>query len=646
MAGYDIFTQARGPDISISLFGDAASQGANIAKSLGNETSAAITGAIEGYQQGQQIQLNQAKIDQIPVQQQLDQAQLEHARLANEILQLDKEIAVNTQDAALRAKKAELERVAQTSAMQAKDLENRDLLLKDLGSNDPAVRKGVLTDPRFGRILLDPALAEQVAGRLAGTGDLTPEDKDKLFEIIDFSKARENEQRLKEIDVRYQNKVSDDLAKTTENVAKSGQLTQVMNQFGMKNVSELAALTKTYPERLKNYTPEGMLDPSQPDNDITVGGAPVNRYEVVVNGKKANIILSEESNKLLQDLQHGMKVQGLLPSVAEERQTPAVTPTPDAGKPFSQALLGSPQASATATTTPAATEDPRFAQNHNITMQRRRELEANPVLRDRLRAKEGTPPPPIVPQGVDTLSRSTPTATPAVTQPAITGTPAPPTVPVPTNVPSEVQTNKGAAVPQATPAPSYVKPVLFELQKVLPQSVKRYANTDVMARVITNPHLQGLAPIYQALAAVESSGNTDAKAKKTTATGLFQLTKDAATDASKILSKKEGKPVSIDPKNPEENIKGGIAYFNQLLSRYGGSEIPAIMAYHIGAGIVDDAIDVTNSNDLNDLLFGIQYLHDRGMWSKILTPDTMRDAKTYTFKVLAYKQAFGAYANV
>lgn len=172
------------------------------------------------------------------------------------------------------------------------------------------------------------------------------------------------------------------------------------------------------------------------------------------------------------------------------------------------------------------------------------------------------------------------------------------------------------------------KPTANEVVSSLPAGMRKHVEPKVYEKVSSNPALAKLPPLFQAVAAVESSGNAHAKAKKTTAEGYFQLLEGTAKD------------LKVNKSNPADNIKGGVAYLTTLLDRYNDNEVAATMAYHIGMGIVDSAIAITGSATYEDLVFGVDYMKDRGMYPDYLTVANVKANKAYPLKVLAYKEAF------
>ena len=102
--------------------------------------------------------------------------------------------------------------------------------------------------------------------------------------------------------------------------------------------------------------------------------------------------------------------------------------------------------------------------------------------------------------------------------------------------------------------------------------IVRSHGRDILARSVGT----GVSPaLALAVIAVESSGRTDA-VSPAGAAGLMQLM--PATAARFGVS---------DRLRPGESIRGGIAYLDWLLARYGGDPVLALAGYNAGEGAVD-----------------------------------------------------------
>lgn len=84
--------------------------------------------------------------------------------------------------------------------------------------------------------------------------------------------------------------------------------------------------------------------------------------------------------------------------------------------------------------------------------------------------------------------------------------------------------------------------------------------------------------IAQEVAIAESGMNPNVHDSPAGAIGVMQLLPSTAAD------------LGVDPRDPAQNVDGGVRYLSQLLGRYGGDAVAAVAAYDWGMGHVDAAI--------------------------------------------------------
>jgi hypothetical protein len=100
-------------------------------------------------------------------------------------------------------------------------------------------------------------------------------------------------------------------------------------------------------------------------------------------------------------------------------------------------------------------------------------------------------------------------------------------------------------------------------------------NGDIRAMVAAEAQRQGV-PVNLALGVARQESNFNQSAvSHAGAMGVMQLMPGTA------------RGLGVDPKDAGQNIAGGVAYFSQMMKRYGGDEQLALLAYNWGPGNVD-----------------------------------------------------------
>lgn len=116
---FDIFSQPTGPNIPVSLYGDAAKAGAAVGNSIATPLQAGIEGVIKGIQTGQDIALKQEQVDEIPLRRTMLEQQVQNGE------------AIATINA-LKAKREQ-----QTDSLELQD--ETAQLQNDVGKNQAAI---------------------------------------------------------------------------------------------------------------------------------------------------------------------------------------------------------------------------------------------------------------------------------------------------------------------------------------------------------------------------------------------------------------------------------------------------------------------------------------------------------------------------
>lgn len=162
---YSIFSQPSGPQVDVSLFGDAANAGIQGGANLPTTTTSIIRGVTEGIQTGQQIQTNQQQIE-------LNKQRLEQAPLDTEL----KEAQIEGQQITNQGARQKLQ---QEEALIQR--ENEFLSQYQALANQPQAQAQLVLSGKYADVLgKDPNLGKQVVTQIGAAGGFTQSQMDSL----------------------------------------------------------------------------------------------------------------------------------------------------------------------------------------------------------------------------------------------------------------------------------------------------------------------------------------------------------------------------------------------------------------------------------------------------------------------------------
>lgn len=230
---YDLFTSVPEPKINISLFGDAASQGAKVGSAIPTTTTAVIQGLQQGISQGLDWQTQAENIETADLQQQrlqqqiesepeilrqqeeLRQLQIDHAKNVAKLDENKIELALLTQSNDAKTAVMESENALIQAKQKKADIETQESISKDITNANAEVRKSVLQNPKYADFMLrNPKFAEGVLGAIQG--DLTEEEKQTALARLDFIKKMELDAERKQLGA----KADAEIVKNYEKAAK------------------------------------------------------------------------------------------------------------------------------------------------------------------------------------------------------------------------------------------------------------------------------------------------------------------------------------------------------------------------------------------------------------------------------------------
>lgn len=290
---FDFFTQPRGPEISISLFPDAAAKGIASAKALPSPLTAAIEGGVAGYKTGLEIQQAQANIELTKARTADEQHQAELRRIEAETAKLNEE---TNKKVAIQ----EAQNKLSTAEQKAKDIGIQQQLSYDINA-DPFTQKSIPTNPDYTDYFRrNPKDFDTVLGQLAQRNAITPDEQAKAYDALNYDAVQKERlaERLQKIKLEqdFNAAMVTDLDKSFKDVKNS----PLINSIAGMGYEDVATRIKAYPKGTKTYDTAGNLDASVPDLPTNPNDK---NYQVFVDDKLQSNLIDEKTATSLRSLQ-------------------------------------------------------------------------------------------------------------------------------------------------------------------------------------------------------------------------------------------------------------------------------------------------------------------------------------------------------
>jgi soluble lytic murein transglycosylase-like protein len=112
-------------------------------------------------------------------------------------------------------------------------------------------------------------------------------------------------------------------------------------------------------------------------------------------------------------------------------------------------------------------------------------------------------------------------------------------------------------------------------------------SADISSLILSTATAYGVDPRLALEVAMQESGLDQSAVSSAGAIGIFQLEPATAAD------------LGVDPRDPTQNIQGGVKYLSEMLARYGNNVAEALGAYDWGPGNMDNAIAAHGAGWMN-----------------------------------------------
>lgn len=563
------------PQYSISLFSDAAVQGAQAGNAIPGVAKSIYEGVNKGIQNAQSIEYNDLQIQK--AKQQVIQETAESYQL-----QLQQSILQANSDATKAAKTAELEAANLQAIQKRDDIVNSQAIGKLITDKTLPVKEktdAILSNSGFQDTLFrDPDRALQVLGALEAQGA----DKNVITAARNqFDAVRQQKQQMEDQEYQRRQRIQNsekNRAESAEATSALGGLPGFMDAqtkpgYDYRNVN-------IYPVDSVELTPEGkvrMQNGNVVRKPIKLGSTTPG-YMMIYGDEVIEPFLSEEAGKQYQKYLNTYKVN----------QNSIGAPTPAASTQNVPANVAAVDPRGPAVTpTPSPT-------NQNIIDQKKGQNQQAFAKAESL--GQGAGYQAMVTQGRSLANKQMPAPNFIITSQS---TPIPAGTPQLTVAPTDTPT----AIPTATPSPTgtiaYGEEKLSQVLggpsvKLNVSDVRSAATPDVITRINGIEALKDQPAILKGMAAVESSGRTNAVGGA--GVGLFQFEPAAASDVGLALE---------DRSNPDRATPAAVNYLsrqyqgvekalNKVFNQQGVNRKPdprfVLAAYNGGLGWIERGI--------------------------------------------------------
>lgn len=612
---YSSIVPTNGPVVPISLFPEAMQAGAAVGNATKTPVQALAEGVTKGIANYQEFQINQAKIDEIPLDMEIKRQTLLNEQARLELNQAQLEASKANQALKLEAERNDLEMKA--TVTRGKTEINNGLAKGDYESifTSPNAQAALNEDKEYAKNTIGVMLG---ATNPDGSPKVQGAKRDQLMTQLDAMRKYEIDSRRAETDAKFREKLLEKYNADVEKVIDDPELAAA---FGNLPLSEALSRVEIVPVGSRKKTEDGRVLPGLSDVD-PIGD--IGSYEVLRDGKATGQTITgkqaiENFNKLKRS--HGQLFSsGQQEAPAPQRKEQADPNAPGGANnpyPIGFEWMGdAPKQEAGVPIVP-------IKGNGNIIEQRRADFnelaKKNPQglpggsleeqLKQRnaeIRARVSKMNQPAVPQNQEWNFDTKVDAKIGV-------------APVPASVAAAAMTQ--AYFPKAKEAVFGALGKLIGLNTKVSKvdlNVPLTMDEGTWKRINTDPILAPEPAIIKGLVSTESAGRPDA-VSPTGVRGYAQVTKAVAAQ------------YGLNRDIPEENLLAGKKYLFDNLVVFNGNLKLALAAYNAGPGLMRQAVRETGSTDWTEIK---KYL------KTVLSDAKYREVENYPDKVISNSMHF------